>query len=326
MAPAPPDPGAPQAVFDRRAVRLHRDRAALKLADHDFLFSEVADRLTDRLNDVKRSFPVALDLGCHGGEVAQNLARRGGVETLVHCDLSPAMTAEAADTARCQRHPFHTIHLSADEEALPLRAESLDLVLSNLSLHWVNDLPGALVQVRQALKPDRLFLAAMLGEGTLQELRAALMAAENEIEGGVSPRVSPYATVQDLGALLQRAGFTLPVVDTETITVSYPHMFKLMHDLRGMGETGAVCDRRKTFTRRAVIVRAAEIYFDRFAGQDDCGDGRIPATFDIIYLTAWSPHPDQPQALKPGTGQTSLEQVFAPDIIASAQGENDKQS
>jgi len=292
-------------------VRLHRDRAAALLDDHDFLFVEVADRLTERLDDVKRDFPFALDIGCHGGEVAKSLSqdtpqgphRRGNIETLIQCDPSPAMAQKAAQG-------LHNVSFAADEEFLPVKPQSFDLVLSNLSLHWANDLTGALVQIRQSLKPDGLFLAAMLGEGTLQELRTALMAAEIEIEMGMSPRVSPYATVQDLGGLLQRAGFAMPVVDTETITVSYPDIFKLMHDLRGMGETGAVSGRRKTFTRKDTLMRAAEIYVEKFAGQDDCGEGRIPATFDIIYLTAWSPHPDQQKPLQPGSAQTSLAQVL----------------
>ncbi|OEJ66725.1 methyltransferase domain-containing protein [Magnetovibrio blakemorei] len=295
------------ALFERHAVRLHRNRAAALLDDHDFLFVEVADRLTERLDDVKRDFPLALDIGCHGGEVARSLTqgdhRRGNIETLIQCDPSPAMAQKAANGE-------HSLSFAADEEFLPIKPESFDLVLSNLSLHWANDLTGALVQIRQSLKPDGLFLAAMLGEGTLQELRTALMAAEIEIEMGMSPRVSPYATVQDLGGLLQRAGFAMPVVDTETITVSYPDIFKLMHDLRGMGETGAVSGRRKTFTRKDTLMRAAEIYVEKFAGQDDCGEGRIPATFDIIYLTAWSPHPDQQKPLQPGSAQTSLTQVL----------------
>jgi len=181
------------ALFERAAVRLHRDRAAKVLDEHDFLFNEVADRLTDRLNDVKRSFPLALDIGCHGGEVAKNLGPRGAIETLIQCDPSPAMSAKAGRETR-------GVSFAADEEFLPIKPESFDLVMSNLSLHWANDLPGALVQIRQALKPDGLFIAAMLGEGTLQELRTALMAAEMEIEMGMSPRVSPYTTVQDAGA------------------------------------------------------------------------------------------------------------------------------
>jgi len=286
-------------LFEREAVRKHRERAAPGIQEHDFLYAEVADRLTDRLEDIKRTFPVALDIGCHGGDVARTLgpqgARRGGIETLLQCDPSPAMAAKAGGSA-----------FAADEEFLPVKSASLDLVLSNLSLHWANDLPGALIQIRQALKPDGLFLAAMFGERTLYELRESLMAAELEIEMGMSPRVSPFTTVEDAGGLLQRAGFALPVVDTDTITVSYPDMFKLMADLRGMGETGAVAGRRKAFTRRDTLLRAAAYYMEKFAGTGTAGEGRIPATFDIIFLTAWAPHPDQQQPAKPGSADASL--------------------
>lgn len=287
-------------LFEREAVRKHRERAASGIFAHDFLFAEVADRLTERLQDVKRSFPLALNLGCHGGEVARTLQGRGGIETLIQCDPSPKMVKQAGGVC-----------FAADEEFLPIKNGSLDLVLSNLSLHWANDLPGAFIQIRQALKPDGLFLAAMFGERTLFELRESLMAAELEVEMGMSPRVSPFTTVQDAGALLQRAGFALPVVDTDSIQVSYPDMFKLMADLRGMGETGAVSGRRKTFTRKDTMLRAAAYYLEKFAGRGDkelgeVGDGRIPATFDIIYLTAWAPHPDQQKPLKPGSAEASL--------------------
>jgi len=290
----------PMNVFERKAVRQHRDRAAANISEHDFLFAEVADRLTERLDDVKRSFPLALDVGCHGGEVAACLGGRGGIETLLQCDPSPAMAAHAGGNV-----------FVADEEFLPIQAGALDLVLSNLALHWANDLPGALVQIRQALKPDGLFLAAMFGERTLFELRESLMSAELENEQGISPRISPYATVQDIGSLLQRAGFTLPVVDTDPITVSYPDMFKLMTDLRGMGETGAVSGRRKTFTRRATMMRAAAYYMEKFAGSSEVGEDRIPATFDIIFLTAWAPHPDQQKPLQPGQAEARLVDVFS---------------
>ncbi len=280
-------------TFNRRAVRLHRDRAAAAPADGDFLFAETAERLLDRLDDIKRRFPIALDLGCHGGQVAARLAGRGGVETLLQCDLSPAMAARAN-----ARSPA----IAADEEALPFADAGLDLILSNLSLHWVNDLPGALIQARRALKPDGLFLASMLGGKTLHELRTALYAAETEVEGGLSPRVSPFADVPDLGGLLQRAGFALPVVDTEDITVSYGEPLKLMADLRAMGEANAVTLRRTSFSRRATLMRAAEIYRDRFAD----ADGRMPATFQVLTMTAWAPSPDQPQALKPGSATTRL--------------------
>lgn len=294
-------------LFEREAVRKHRERAANAIKAHDFLYAEVAERLTERLDDITRAFPLALDLGCHGGEVGRALdtgnKRRGGVETLLQCDPSPKMAAQAQGQAG-------GASFAADEEFLPVKPGSLDLVMSNLSLHWANDLPGALVQIRQALKPDGLFLAAMFGESTLFELRESLMAAELEIEMGMSPRVSPFTTVQDAGALLQRAGFALPVVDIDTIRVSYTDMFKLMADLRGMGETGTVAGRRKTFTRRDTMMRAASYYAEKFAGQGDAGEGRIPATFEVVFLTAWAPHPDQQQPLKPGSAEASLAEAL----------------
>lgn len=293
-------PSDPLNLFDRKAVRRHRDRAAASLNDFDFLFAEIADRLTDRLLDVKRTFPLALDIGCHGGEVAKTLGERGGVETLLQCDLSPKMAQKAGG-----------ISFAADEEFLPIKDGSLDLVLSNLSLHWVNDLPGAFVQIRKASKQDGFFLGAMLGENTLHQLRESLMVAETEIEGGLSPRVSPYATIQDVGGLLQRAGFTMPVIDIDTITVSYPNIFKLMNDLRGMGEMNAVSERRKTFSRRDTFMRAAEHYMETFMNEGDVAEGCIPATFDVIFITAWSPHPDQPKPAKPGSATVNLADVLS---------------
>ena len=198
-------------VFDRTAVRRHRDRAAPVLDAHDFLFREVGERLVDRLDDVKRRFPLTLDLGCHGGQLGRLIGARGGVESLIQSDLSPAMAGRAGSLA-----------LASDEELLPFGPETFDLVLSCLSLHWVNDLPGALVQIRTALKPDGLFAAAMLGGGTLAELRAALAWAEEAEEGGLSSRVSPFADARAAGDLLQRAGFALAVVDTETSVPAPP--------------------------------------------------------------------------------------------------------
>ncbi len=297
-----------QQPFDREAVRKHRNRAAPTMARYDFLHAEVAERLCDRLDDIKRTFPLALDLGCHGAEVARALGprtqRRGGIKTLLHCDPAPAMARATRDITK---EPCFV----ADEEFLPVKEAAVDLVLANLSLHWVNDLPGALLQIRRALKPDGLFLGAMFAERTAFELREALMAAELETENGVSPRVSPFVTVQDMGALLQRAGFTLPVVDSDRIEVRYPDMFKLMHDLRGMGETAAANGRKKHPTRRATMMRAAEYYDEKFAAKGAQGDGRIPATFEIVYLTAWAPHPDQPQALQPGSATRSLADFLA---------------
>lgn len=288
-------------VFNRAAVRLHRDRAATNLSAHDFLFAESAERLADRLDDVTRSFPLALDLGCHGGELARALGGRGGIETLIQSDLSPALAALAHDKGG--------LALASDEEVLPFAEMSLDLILSNLSLHWVNDLPGMLVQVRQALKPDGLFLAAALGGNTLHELRTSLFEAETEVEGGVSPRFSPLIDVRDLGNLMTRAGFALPVVDSETVTVSYSHPLKLLLDLRGMGETNANRDRRRTFTRRATLIRACEIYLETHADVA----GRIPATFEIITMTAWAPDASQQKPLKPGSAHARLADALSLD-------------
>ena len=278
-------------VFDRRAVRQHRERAAAGLEQHDFLLREVGERLADRLDDVRRTFPVALDLGCHSGQLARLLAGRGGIETLVQADLSPAMARRAAG-----------LRLAADEEALPFAAAGFDLVLSLMSLHWVNDLPGTLVQIRRCLKPDGLFLGAMLGGTTLNQLRQSLHAAEIAGEGGLSPRVSPFADARDAGNLLQRAGFALAVADAETVTVSYADPLALIRDLRGMGETNAVRGRRRQCSRRATLAAALDHYREAFAG----ADGRIPATFQVIFLTGWAPHPDQQRALKPGSARARL--------------------
>ncbi|CAA7626895.1 SAM-dependent methyltransferase [Candidatus Terasakiella magnetica] len=286
-------------IFDRSLVRKRRDRAAANFALHDFLIREVAERLADRLDDVKRSFPMALDLGCHTGEMAQTIGKRGGIETLVQCDISPAMAARAA---AANGHPT----LAVDEEWLPFAPASFDLVLSCLSLHWVNDLPGTLVQIRRILKPDGLFLAAIAGAGTLGELRQALMEAELAEEGGVSPRVSPFADVRDLGGLLQRAGFALPVVDFDSVNVTYADPMRLLTDLRGMGETNAVAEQRKGLTRRATLLHAINAYQSRFTG----ADGRLPASFHIITMTGWAPHPDQPKPLAPGSATHNLADIL----------------
>jgi len=278
-------------VFDRRAVRLHRDRAAADFENFDFLLQEVAERLLDRLDDLTYQFPLALDLGCHTGELGKAIKGRGGVETLIQCDLSERMTAQTPG-----------LKVVADEEFLPFGGNKFDLVMSCLSLHWVNDLPGAFLQIRQALKEDGLFLGAMLGGDSLFELRNSLARAEMDQEGGVSPRFSPLARVQDVGNLLQRAGFALPVVDTDVITVSYGDPFKLLKDLRGMGESNAVHQRRKTFTRRNTLMAAVEQYMTDHAGPD----GRVPATFDVLFIAAWTPSANQQKPMVRGSGEIDL--------------------
>ncbi len=281
----------PIELFDRRLLRCRRDRAASTLAEHDFLLREVADRLLDRLLDIKRRFPLALDLGCHTGGYGPSPGGPGGIETVVRCELSPAMARRAPPPA-----------LAADEELLPFANDRFDLVYSNLSLHWVNDLPGTLVQINAALKPDGLFLAALLGGDTLIELREALTMAEIEILGGASPRISPFVDLRDAGTLLQRAGFALPVVDADRITVTYGDPIGLMTDLRGMGESNAVVERLRRPTRRSVLQRAAEIYRRRHGD----GRGRVPATFHVIFLHGWAPHETQPRPLRPGSARMRL--------------------
>jgi len=296
-------------VFDRRTVRAHRDRAAAGFAGHDFLVREAADRLADRLLDFKRGFEVALDLGCHTGTLAQVLRGRGGITHLVQADLSPAMVGQAPG-----------LRLAADEELLPFAPASFDLVLSVLSLHWVNDLPGTLLQISRCLKPDGLFLACMLGGDTLRELRDALLQAEADVTGGASPRVSPFAEVRDAGGLLQRAGFALPVADSETIAVDYPDTLRLMRDLRGMGESNAALARQRHPTRRAVLAAAAAIYQQRHGRTD----GRIPASFQLITLTGWRPHESQQQPLRPGSAKSRLAAALgAPEQSAGEKAGSD---
>ncbi|MBO0737398.1 MAG: methyltransferase domain-containing protein [Alphaproteobacteria bacterium] len=260
-------------LFDRRAWRMHRDRAA-RGACVDFLHAEVAALLIDRLDDVKRQFPSVLDLGTHSGALSGALAHRPGVEYIVGTDPSLGFLAR-----------LDGIRVAADPELLPFRPACFDLAVSVNSLHWVGDLPGALVQLRRILKPGGLFLAAMFGGSTLVELRAALLHAEMIEEGGASPRVSPAADLADIAALLLRTGFVMPVADAEKITVSYPDALALMRDLRGMGETNAIAARRREPMRRATLARAAALYAERFG----LADGRIPATFEILFLTGWAP-------------------------------------
>lgn len=292
----------PITVFDRDTLKLRRDRAATKAQNYNFLFAETAERLADRLDDTTRNFPLAVDLGCHSGELGQIIGARGGIKTLYQTDI-------AEGYARAAKANNGKASLVADEEFLPFAEGSLDLILSNMSLHWVNDLPGMLLQARRTLKPDGLFLACMLGGDTLKDLREALMTAEAEEEGGVSPRVSPFVDVKDAGALLQRSGFALPVVDADDITIDYPDALKLMRDLSGMGESNLIAKRSQKFTKRSTLARAAAIYHERHARPD----GRVHAKFQVIFLTAWAPDESQPKPLRRGSGQVSLVDFLGDD-------------
>ena len=279
-------------VFDRKVLRTRRARARA-LGPATFLLERAATDLAERLAAVLRRFPLALDLGTPGDEVRTALSGLNSVEAIV---------AASAD-----RGGFYSpLFVAADEEALPFRDGVFDLVVSALSLQFVNDLPGTFVQIRRTLRPDGLFLAVLMGGDTLTELRQSFAAAESEIEGGLSPRVAPFADLRDLGALLQRAGFALPVTDSDSITVRYDSVFGLMNDLRRMGATNALVDRRRTPLKRATLLRMAEIYRQRFAD----ADGRVRATFEFLWLSVWAPHPSQQQPLAPGSAQARLAEAL----------------
>jgi SAM-dependent methyltransferase len=270
------NPTATPILFDRALLRA-RQRRAEKMESAAFLLDRVAEDMAERLHAVLRKFSSAADIGTVGDQVRNALTKRVG--QLAHVDLP-----------------------DRESEPLALAHESIDLAVSGLALQFVNDLPGVLAQIRRALKPDGLLLAAMTGGDTLTELRQSFAAAEAELEGGVSPRVAPFADLRDVGALLQRAGFALPVTDVDRIVVRYDSAFALMQDLRRMGATNVLVERRRTPTRRATLLRMAQIYGERFADPD----GRIRATFDVIWLSGWAPHESQQQPLQPGSAKASL--------------------
>ena len=283
-------------IFDRLLQRRRRSRAAALSAN--FLLDHVAGELADRLSVVLRRFNVGVDLGTPGDAVRRSL-RRLGAGMIVGADVI------------ARGKPF----VVADEEALPFRDSSLDFVVSGLALHFANDLPGVLAQIRRALKPDGLFLAAILGGETLTELRQAFAEAESEIEDGASPRVAPFADLRQLGALLQRAGFALPVTDVERVTVRYSSVFDLMHDLRRMGAANTLVARRRVPLRRTTLMQMADVYARRFAD----ADGRIRTTFDIVWLSGWAPHPNQQQPLRPGSAKARLADALGTREISAGE-------
>jgi len=287
-------------IFDRICHRVHRSRAAA-LGPSTFLIDRVAEDLCDRLAAVLRRFEFALDVGTPTDAVRRVLAASGKVGTIIAADAL-AGTAAFRHLSDSRGKGEAQLCIAADEEALPLRDASLDLVVSAFALQFVNDLPGALIQIRRALRPDGLFLAALAGGETLTELRQAFAAAEAEIEDGISPRVAPFSDVRDMGALLQRAGFALPVTDVDRLTARYDSPIALMHDLRRMGATNALVERSRRPLKRATLTRMSEIYAERFADRD----GRIRATFEIIWLSGWAPHASQQKPLAPGSARRRL--------------------
>ena len=273
------EPTATPILFDRYLLRTRLERAQ-RLGPATFLLDRVAEDMAERLRAVLRDFKDVAEIGTPGDQVSVALAGRFGRLTRVDLPMR-------------------------ESEALPLPAESQDLVVSALAFQFVNDLPGTLAQIRRALRPDGLLMVAIMGGDTLTELRQSFAAAEAELESGVSPRVAPFADLRDVGALLQRAGLALPVTDVDRIVVRYDNAFGLMHDLRRMGATNVLVERRRMPTRRATMLRMAEVYAERFADPD----GRIRATFDVIWLSGWAPHENQQQPLKPGSAKMGLEQA-----------------
>ena len=281
---------SPPPIFDR-ALQRRRLARAVAAGAADFLLAWTVEELCERLATVKRRFSMIADVGTSLPQLAQALSA-SDKEALVIRLAPVAATLGAAPV----------LALVGDEETLPFRPESFDLAVSALALHQVNDLPGALIQIRRSLRPDGLFLAAMLGGRSLEELRQALAMAESEITGGISPRVAPFADVRDMGGLLQRAGFALPVADCEALTVRYANFFALAVDLRAMGATNALVERAQRPAKRQIFLRAAEIYTERFGDPD----GRVRATFEIIFLSGWAPHESQQKPLPPGSAKMRL--------------------
>lgn len=278
-------------IFDRSLLVRRRDRFATGAREHDFLLHRAADDIADRLSLIQRTFERCANIGAHHGVLSRRIRGLPNVGQIIDVEASTRLAAYCDGPT-----------IVADEELLPFAPGSLDLIVSALSLQHVNDLPGTLVQAHSALKPDGLLLVALLGGTTLKELREAFVTAEAEMRGGASPRVAPFADVRDLGALLQRAGFALPVADADIVEVAYPSALHLMRELRGMGASNVLLDRQRTFLPRGVLMRVMELYAERFSR----ADGRAIATFEIVTLTGWVPHASQQKPLRPGSAKARL--------------------
>ncbi len=282
-------------IFDRERVRQNRERCSNNIQDYNFLANWCGAQLMERLDDVKRDFSNALHIGARASNITSDK-----IKNLLTMDLSEALVKSSS-----------SFSVVGDEEFLPFKNDIFDLILSTLNLHSVNDLPGCLVQIRRTLKKDGLFMAAILGGETLHELRNIMMQAEINIKNGASPRIFPFADKQEIGALLQRAGFNLPVVDSDFVTVTYDNVFKLFEDLRGMGEGNAIAARSKSNAGKALFMETARLYQEQFADKD----GRIRATFEIIFMIGWAPHESQQKPLRPGSARLSLAEALGTDEI-----------
>ena len=287
-------------LFNRKLHQLRRTRAAHAYVPDegvDFLLREVAMRTADRLLDIQRHFPLALELGCYHGAGGAALKQSGRIDHLIQADISAAMVQHAPSALR----------VVADEEWLPIAANSLDAIISLMSLQWVNDLPGCLIQCQQALKDDGLFLAVIPGARSLWELRQSILAVSAE-RGSLSPRLSPLVEIRDAGALLQRAGFALPVAESETLTLRYKEPGKLLRELQQMAQSNCLIEQHKGLTSPHFWAQVMVHYQQHFA----LPDGRLPLTVELITLTGWKPHHSQQQPAKRGSGTVSLSSVLKP--------------
>ncbi|MFN3833159.1 MAG: methyltransferase domain-containing protein [Allorhizobium sp.] len=284
-------------LFNEALIARNRERAlAQNAAGSDFLLELTARELAERLAIVQRRFDDAVELFGGTGLTAKAAIATGKIERLRRIETSEDFGEDGSPVS------------TANFESVPLEPQSVNLILSPLSLHLTNDTPGMLIQMRRALKPDGLLLAAIPGAGTLAELREVLLAAETEIYGGASPRVVPFADIRDIGSLLQRAGFALPVIDEESFTVRYDHIFALMRDLKAMGMANPLIGRSKRPVSRRFFMRAAELYAERFSD----ADARIRATFTIVFVSGWAPHESQQKPLKPGSAKMRLADALDP--------------
>ncbi len=282
-------------IFNRRLVQKHRARASDHFAQHDFFLQRMVGMLAERLEETTRHFDTVLMLGAHSGQFDADIKRAARATTLIHADASPAMARQCPSPA-----------ISCDEEWLPFAQHSLDAILCPWGLHWVNDMVGSLIQMRQALKPDGLLLAMLPGAHSLQELRDILTDAELQLYSGVSARIAPFVDVRDAGNLLQRAGFALPVVDSDMLTITYPTMRNMLHDLRGMGETNALNETPRPLTR-SLLKTAEELYHARYKLEDNS----LPLSVEVVACTAWAPDSSQPTPAKRGSGEVDMEQFFS---------------
>ncbi|XP_034945992.1 arginine-hydroxylase NDUFAF5, mitochondrial [Chelonus insularis] len=291
-------------VFDRQAKLLQKERAARSpdVEKYDYLKDEIGYRLADRVFDIKRNFKNVLDLGCGRGHVSKHLTGEN-IKNLTLVDMCPSYLEQAQIP-----QDINTKKLMLDEENFSLEQNSFDLILSCLNLHWINDLPGCFNRIFTCLKNDGVFIAAIFGGDTLYELRSSLQLAELERDGGISPHISPFTHIRDIGGLMNRSGFTMLTIDTDEIVIGFPSMFEVMRDLKGMGESNAARN-RILHLKRDTMVAAAAIYEELYSKKKKDGSRYVPATFQIIYMLGWKPDPSQPKPLERGTGEVSLKDL-----------------